>query len=679
MLKKSSTIISEAQALRKKAEDKLKKELNITGSSENGSAVKYLHELQVHQIELELQNEELLNTKEELETAIKRYDDFYDFAPVGYFSFDAKGTILEVNLTGSTMLNLDRSNLVGLKFQKFISKESLNYFTLILMKVFGEKIKGSCEVYINPEEDLSFYAHLQFSAPIAGTKCHAVVTDITETKRVANDLSQTRNYLEQLINYASAPIIVWNPASEIVVFNKSFERLTGFKTQEVINKKLDFLFPDPSQERSKAKIRQTLNGDFLEGIEIPILCKSGDVKIVLWNSANIYDNENRTLISTIAQGNDITSRKKAENALLESQRKLELALENGNIGIWEFDVRTKKFLFDGRMNKMISLGNSPFDRSFKAFERLIKDEDVKHVNEAFRRTVVDHEPFESILRVMSDEGGEKYLIFKGKLYEDEGEPSRIIGVSFDITGMKKGSEQTLFKLNEELTRSNKDLEHFAYVISHDLQEPLRMVSNFTQLLNQRYGDKLDENARDYIKFAVEGSERMFNLINGLLAYSKINLRGKEFRMVDINGVLDEVVKNLRYMIEKKMAAIKIVNMPALYADRSQMIQLFQNLVSNSIKFSPDSPKITVNSEEQDEFYLFSVKDEGIGIEEQFFERIFQIFQRIDRVEEYEGTGIGLSVCKRIVERHGGRIWIESKRGTGSTFWFTIKKWEPANP
>ncbi|MFZ0281617.1 MAG: ATP-binding protein, partial [Bacteroidales bacterium] len=226
---------------------------------------------------------------------------------------------------------------------------------------------------------------------------------------------------------------------------------------------------------------------------------------------------------------------------------------------------------------------------------------------------------------------------------------------------------------------NKDLEHFAYVISHDLQEPLRMVSNFTQLLNQRYGDKLDENARDYIKFAVEGSERMFNLINGLLAYSKINLRGKEFRMVDINGVLDEVVKNLRYMIEKKMAAIKIVNMPALYADRSQMIQLFQNLVSNSIKFSPDSPKITVNSEEQDEFYLFSVKDEGIGIEEQFFERIFQIFQRIDRVEEYEGTGIGLSVCKRIVERHGGRIWIESKRGTGSTFWFTIKKWEPANP
>ncbi|MFZ0282014.1 MAG: PAS domain S-box protein, partial [Bacteroidales bacterium] len=431
MLKKSSTIISEAQALRKKAEDKLKKELNITGSSENGSAVKYLHELQVHQIELELQNEELLNTKEELETAIKRYDDFYDFAPVGYFSFDAKGTILEVNLTGSTMLNLDRSNLVGLKFQKFISKESLNNFTLILMKVFGEKIKGSCEAYITPKEDLSFYAHLQFSAPIAGTKCHAVVTDITETKRVANDLSQTRNYLEQLINYASAPIIVWNPASEIVVFNKSFERLTGFKTQEVINKKLDFLFPDPSQERSKAKIRQTLNGDFLEGIEIPILCKSGDVKIVLWNSANIYDNENRTLISTIAQGNDITSRKKAENALLESQRKLELALENGNIGIWEFDVRTKKFLFDGRMNKMISLGNSPFDRSFKAFERLIKDEDVKHVNEAFRRTVVDHEPFESILRVMSDEGGEKYLIFKGKLYEDEGEPSRIIGVSFD--------------------------------------------------------------------------------------------------------------------------------------------------------------------------------------------------------------------------------------------------------
>ncbi len=679
MLKKNTTKISGVSALRKKAEDKLKKELKVTGSAENGSAVKYLHELQVHQIELELQNEELLYTNEELETAIKKYDDFYDFAPVGYFSFDSKGTILEVNLTGSTMLNLDRSHLVGLKIQKFIAPESLNSFTLMLKKVFGEKIRGSCQLNITAVGDLSFYAHLQISEPIAGTKCHAVVTDITETKRAANDLSQTRNYLEQLINYANAPIIVWNPESEIVLFNKAFERLTGFKAQEVINKKLDFLFPDASLERSKAKIRQTLKGDFLEGIEIPILCKSGDVKIVLWNSANIYDNENRTLISTIAQGNDITSRKKAENALLESQRKLELALENGNIGIWEFDVRTRKFLFDGRMNKMMSLGNMPFDGSFKAFERLINDEDVKHVNEAFRRTIVNHEPFESILRVVRDEDVEKYLLFKGKLYEDEGEPSRIIGVSFDITGMKKSSEQALFKLTEELTRSNRDLEHFAYVISHDLQEPLRMVSSFTQLLNQKYGDQLDGNARDYMKFAVEGSERMYNLINALLAYSRINLKGRKFRLVDINGVLEEVVKNLRHMIEKKEAAIKIGNMPALYADRSQMIQLFQNLISNGIKFSTDFPEITVNSEEQDEHYLFSVIDEGIGIDEQFFERIFQIFQRLEQVEEYEGTGIGLSVCKRIVERHGGRIWIESKQGSGSTFWFTIKKGEPANP
>ncbi len=224
-----------------KAEGHLNGRMNDAGAGESNASVKLLHELQVHQLELELQNEELHKTKDELESAIKKYDDFYDFAPVGYFSFDAKGTILEVNLTGSTMLNLERTHLVGLKFQKFISHESLNNFTLILKKVFGEKIGGSCQVFITVEEDRSFYAHLQFSAPIAGTKCHVVVTDIAETRKVANDLSQTKNYLEQLINYANAPIIVWNPSSEIVVFNKAFERLTGFKAQEVLGEKLDML------------------------------------------------------------------------------------------------------------------------------------------------------------------------------------------------------------------------------------------------------------------------------------------------------------------------------------------------------------------------------------------------------------------------------------------------------
>jgi light-regulated signal transduction histidine kinase (bacteriophytochrome) len=211
------------------------------------------------------------------------------------------------------------------------------------------------------------------------------------------------------------------------------------------------------------------------------------------------------------------------------------------------------------------------------------------------------------------------------------------------------------------------------VASHDLQEPLRMVSIFTQMLSQRYGDSLDENAREYIKFAVDGANRMYNLINGLLAYSRIQTKGKEFHEVDINNVLDEVLRNLSLQIEKVKAVISVSDLPVLYADRNQMIQLFQNLISNSLKFSNGIPEIKISSIERDDYYLFSLKDKGIGIDPQYFERIFQIFQRLLPREEYEGTGIGLSICKRIVERHGGKIWVKSQPGKGATFWFTIKK------
>ena len=497
--------------------------------------------------------------------------------------------------------------------------------------------------------------------------------DIGELLNIKNELPRTKNYLEQLINYANAPIIVWNPSSKIILFNKAFEHLTGYKAEDVMGKKLDFLFPHPTLTNSKEKISQTLQGDFWESIEIPILCKNGETKIILWNSANIYDNDNRELISTIAQGNDITSRKKAEIALEESQRKLDLALENGSIGIWEFDVKSSRLILDERMKKMSAAGNRSFDGTLKSFLKNIHYEDVQHVSEAFRRTIEDDKPFEAIFRIEPKNDETRYLILKGMLYQNEGEPSRILGVSFDITGMKKGSEEALFRLNEELTRSNWELEQFAYIASHDLQEPLRMISSFTQMLAQRYGDKLDEAGREYLRFAVDGSKRMFELINGLLAYSRIRTRGKEFKEVDMKNVLEEVFSNLSLMIEKKKALIKTVDMPVINADESQMVQLFQNLISNSIKFSKGIPKITISSEDYDDHYLFSVRDKGIGIDPQYFERIFQIFQRLYTMDEYEGTGIGLSICKSIVERHGGTIWVESEPGKGSEFLFTIKK------
>jgi light-regulated signal transduction histidine kinase (bacteriophytochrome) len=281
-------------------------------------------------------------------------------------------------------------------------------------------------------------------------------------------------------------------------------------------------------------------------------------------------------------------------------------------------------------------------------------------------------PYVNIYRTKPVNGKIKYITSKAAANKfEEEKPIGLIGVCYDVTWVQEETEQTIIKLNEELLRSNKELESFAYIASHDLQEPLRMVSCFTQLLSQEYASNLDDKARDYIYFAVEGSNRMSELLNGLLAYSRINSKGKNFSQVDITHVIDNVTKNLALKIKERNAKIDFGDMPVILADETQMIQLFQNLISNAIKFSPDDPRISITSEINENEYWFIIKDNGLGIEPQYFERIFQIFQRLQPREKYDGTGIGLAICKRIVERHGGKIWLESEPNKGSTFFFTI--------
>ena len=225
----------------------------------------------------------------------------------------------------------------------------------------------------------------------------------------------------------------------------------------------------------------------------------------------------------------------------------------------------------------------------------------------------------------------------------------------------------------ELARSNEELEQFAYVASHDLQEPLRMVSSFTQLLANKYKDKLDKEAHEYIHFAVDGAKRMQNLISDLLTYSRVSTEGKEFALTDCTGIFNEATTNLKVAIEESKAVVTQEELPAnILADKRLLTQLFQNLIGNAIKYRGDiSPKIHVKAKLKDNEYLFSVCDNGIGIDPKDANRIFVIFQRLHTQKEYSGTGIGLAICKKIVERHNGNIYVESELGKGSTFYFTI--------
>jgi len=261
------------------------------------------------------------------------------------------------------------------------------------------------------------------------------------------------------------------------------------------------------------------------------------------------------------------------------------------------------------------------------------------------------------------------------------EIARTVGHQIGQFIARKQAEAALQEANEQLTvkaqqlsRSNAELEQFAYVASHDLQEPLRMIASYTQLILRRYGDRFDGDAREFMDFIVDGATRMKQLIEDLLAYSRVGTHGKAFRPTDSGAAVQKALANLRAAIESSTGTVTHDPLPTINADEFQLVQLFQNLIGNALKFKgTETPRVHISVNEQADTWTFGVKDNGIGIDGEYFDRIFMVFQRLHSRTDYPGTGIGLAICKKVVDRHGGRLWIESGVGSGSTFWFTVPK------
>ncbi|MBT9317363.1 hypothetical protein IXB50_18230 [Leptothoe spongobia TAU-MAC 1115] len=250
----------------------------------------------------------------------------------------------------------------------------------------------------------------------------------------------------------------------------------------------------------------------------------------------------------------------------------------------------------------------------------------------------------------------------------------------DVTNLTNRIQSYQAELRErkraeaELQRSNAELEQFAYVASHDLREPLRMVTSFTQLLAQRYSNQLDDEANTIINFAVDGAARMQALIDDLLTFSRVGTQGNPFEVVDCKESLNLALSNLQILLQETQADITKAPLPIVMADPAQLVQLFQNLISNALKYRSERPlTVEIGSESQENHWLIWVRDNGIGIKPKYAERIFLIFQRLHTRQQYSGTGIGLAICKKIIERHGGRIWVESAPDQGAIFYFTLPK------
>ncbi len=494
-------------------------------------------------------------------------------------------------------------------------------------------------------------------------------------------------------------IIECNQAAlNISVFN-SKEELIGFNG-------LNAIHPE-DQKRMKRDIKNLLLVGVIKDKEYRILNKEGRILPVEISASVIFDDfDNPNAFICILK--DITERKNAEQKLKERSKNLKILNKiiittnrSGSVKSLLKDVLEQTlnllpfdggeiYLIDKEMGIAKVFHSKGTLKSFKTLKINEQPHRLIYINgkSAFRS---DLDKYSLDINIGSDlqsiaivpifsEGeiiGSLTLVSKKKHYFTEGEKELIKSIGNKIGNVigKLIAEEEMEKLIEELKRSNEELEQFAYITSHDLQEPLRTIASFTQLLERRYKGRFDSDADEFIDYIVDASVRMKQMIQGLLEYSRIGKGGLEFKPVNLDKVLTEVLSNLKAVIEKNNAEITCEKLPEVIGDSKLLLHLFQNLIGNAIKFrKPDRPpQIYISFFDNKNEYkdVFCIEDNGIGIDPQFSNRIFKVFKRLHTIDQYNGTGIGLATCKRIVEYHGGHIWVESELDKGSKFYFTL--------
>jgi PAS domain S-box-containing protein len=374
----------------------------------------------------------------------------------------------------------------------------------------------------------------------------------------------------------------------------------------------------------------------------------------------------------------LSALQRAEKALEESEARFKTLVEHipAITYIAALDEFSTTLYVSPQVQTILGFSQKDYKKDPDIWRKQLHPDDRTRIMDEVYKAHKFNKPFKSEYRMLTSSGQVVWFRDEAVIVRDKNDkPLFLQGIMYDLTELmihRNHLEELVEKRTNELNRSNIDLQQFAYAASHDLQEPLRVIGGFVRLFAKRYKGKLDSQADEFIWHTVEGVKRMENLIKDLLAYSQIGTKGQDFKPSDCSLVIKEALANLQTAIGESNAKITCGVLPIVMADTSQLSRLFQNVIGNAIKFhGKKMPKIHVSAERKANEWVFSVKDNGIGIDPKDAGRIFIIFQRLHSREEYPGTGIGLAICKRIVERHSGRIWVKSEPGKGSTFYFTI--------
>jgi PAS domain S-box-containing protein len=704
--------------LRKRAEQSVQKRttdiFDISAFS-HGQAQRLIHDLQVHQVELEMQNEELRRAQEELEESRDNYAELYDFSPVSYFTLDDRGLIQQVNLTGAKLLELERAFLIGSPFISFVGGESRDAFQFHFKSVFESQTTQTCEIELTRKDGGTFNARLESSMARDGAvdalRCQTVVSDISDLKRAEDALRTERDNLVNVLDAMSDGVYIVNQQYDIQYVNNAirsdFGPWQGHKCYEYFHGRDDAC--------PWCKNREVFAG-----------------KKVRWEWSSSKTGKTYDLIDTLLRNpdgrsakleifRDITDRKQAEDALRESEAKYRLLIESAQEGIWAIDAEGRTTFVNPRMAEI--LGYSSEDMLGCSIFTFM-DEDAKALAREYmerrRQGITEQHDFEFLRK----DGTTVYTALStSAITDDEGKFAGALACVSDISERKiaeaalqaahdqlekrveertralvtaneklyrevierKWAEEEIKQLTEELEErvqertaeletANRELESFSYSVSHDLRAPLRSITGFSEIVARRHRADLNEEGRHYVDNIIEASHHMDRLIEDLLAYSRLGRQAHRRQQVALRSVFTQVLEDFSDRMTQSNAEIIVPKkLPTVFGDRTLLFQIFANLINNALTYRRPkvSPKVTISYEREGDHVVVRVADNGIGIPLECHGKIFNLFQRLHSQDEFPGTGIGLAIVKKSVESLRGRVWLESTVGRGTTFYVNI--------
>jgi PAS domain S-box-containing protein len=610
-----------------------------------------------------------------------RYRGLLEAAPDGMVVVNQTGEIVLLNLQAEKQFGYRRDELLGLPVKNIIpegfAERLIADGTRTAAEALAQQIGTGLELIGRRKDGSEFPIELMLS-PLEnadGILVTAAIRDIGVRKQAEEHLAQMEARYRGLLEAAPDGMVVVNQTGEIVILNLQAEKQFGYRRDELLGLPVKNIIPEGFAERLIAdgtrSSAEALAQQIGSGIELIGRRKDGSEFPMELMLSPLEDTDGFLVTAAIR---DVTARHADQDALRASEEWHRMAVEVTELGTWVWDIASDAVTWSDRFKAIYGLTPKAVLTRQDSLRRVHAD-DRKRVERGLEEAIERHTAFDMEYRIIWADGSEHWLASKGRVRRSaDGAAENMQGTVLDITERRAGEESlrerpALERTSAELMRSNADLQQFAYVAAHDLQEPLRMVSSYTQLLAKRYKGRLDPNADEFIAFAVDGAQRMQLLISDLLSYCQVGTAGQDFSETSASEALALAIRNLRGAIEESGGAVTQDKLPTLVADHAQLVQLFQNLVGNALKYrGTEPPRVHVSAKKNAaKEWVFSVRDNGLGIEPKYFKKIFLMFQRLHGREEFSGTGIGLSLCKKIAERHGGRIWVKSAAAGGSTF------------